>query len=284
MADLADVEQALVSTAVAALYPTGTVNASVLGVDCRVYRGWPLAASLDADLRAGKLNVSVYAQPNVERNTTRFPIEWKTMSVQAPLITLTLAGNVVTVGGTIQTGDVATIKIGHAKAYSVAVQSTSTLAGIATALAALVAVDFTASSVGAVITISTGAIIIVAVGGTGTGWKELRRQQKGFQVIVWASSPAQRDTATALIDLAFAKIEAGVGSILALADGQRLTPALRHDARERRAAKRVALSPRPLLLGRLPDNRHRDRNADHGDCRERQGQRLADRRAAGHHS
>src|ERR1035437_4725728 len=185
MADLSDVEAALCSVVSGVLYPTGTSHASALGVDCRVYRGWPNAASLDADLRAGKVNVSVYAQPNVERNTTRFPREWKTLSVQAPLITLSVASNVVTVGGSMQTLDVATIKLGHSKAYSVAGHSNPTTTTIATAWAALIAADFPASSSGPHITISTGAAIAVTVGGTGTSWMELRRQTKGFQVIVW---------------------------------------------------------------------------------------------------
>ena len=43
---------------------------------------------------------------------------------------------------------------------------------------------------------------------------ELRRQTKGFQVIVWTSTPAQRDTASAIVDKAFAKLE-----FLSLTDG-----------------------------------------------------------------
>lgn len=217
MADLADVENALVSTVVGALYPNGTSSPSALGVDCRVYRGWPLAASLDADLRAGKVNVSVYAQPGVEKNTTRFSAEWKTMTPANPLITLAVAGNAVTVGGSIQAGDIATIKIGGREAYSVAVQAGATLASIASALAALIAADYTVSAAGAVITITTGNVIAVAVGGQGTSWRELRRQQKGFQIIIWASTPAQRDQAAPLIDKAFARIE--LSGFLALTDG-----------------------------------------------------------------
>jgi hypothetical protein len=217
MADLSQVEDALVSVASTALYPNGTSSPSVIGVDCRVYRGWPMAAALDADLRAGKLNVSVYAQPSVERNTTRFPTDWQTLTPAAPQITLSVSGQTVTVGGAIQTGDVATIKTGARKAYSVAVQANSTLAGIASSLAALIAVDIAASAVGAVVTVPGGGVLSVAIGGTGIVWRELRRQAKGFQVIVWASTPAQRDLASAAIDKAFALVE--VAGFLALADG-----------------------------------------------------------------
>ena len=60
MADQSDVEIALVSVVSAALYPNGTDEASVPGPDCRIYRGWPNSAALDADLAAGKINVTVF--------------------------------------------------------------------------------------------------------------------------------------------------------------------------------------------------------------------------------
>ena len=51
---------ALVNVVSAALYPNGTSEASVPGPDCRIYRGWPNSAALDADLAAGKINVTVF--------------------------------------------------------------------------------------------------------------------------------------------------------------------------------------------------------------------------------
>lgn len=218
MADSSDVENALVSAIFAAVYPNGTAQPSAVpGTGFKIYAGWPQAAGLDADLRAGVVNVSVYPRPSVERNTTRFGAEWKSQIQAAPKVTLAVAGNQVTVGGTIQAGDVATIKMGGRAAYSVGVQANSTLAGIASALAALVSALFPASSSGVVITISTGAAIAVAVGGLGTAWRELRRQRKSYQVIVWASTPDQRAQAAPIIDKAFAQIE--LSGFLTLPDG-----------------------------------------------------------------
>ena len=216
MADLSDVENALVDVVTGALYPNGILAPSVVGAACRAYRGWPNSKSLQADLLNKVVNVSVYAQPGVEHNTSRFPAEWKTLTQPVPLVTLALAGNVITVGGAIQAGDVATVKIGGRGAYSVAVQANATLSSIASALAALIAVDFAASATGAAITVAGSAVITLATGGTGTSWMELRRQLKGFQVIVWASDPKQRDDVGKVIDKAFAKIE--LGGFLALAD------------------------------------------------------------------
>ena len=57
MADQSDVEQALAAVVAAVLYPGGTTAASLVGVACRVHRGWPDAASLDADLKREELTL-----------------------------------------------------------------------------------------------------------------------------------------------------------------------------------------------------------------------------------
>src|SRR5258708_6347692 len=59
MADLSDVENAIVSKISDALYPLGISQPSTVGVTCRVYRGWPTSAALNSDLTAGVVNVTV---------------------------------------------------------------------------------------------------------------------------------------------------------------------------------------------------------------------------------
>ena len=76
MADQSDVEDALVTVVSAALYPTGTDDTSVPGPDCRIYRGWPNSAALDADLAAGKINVTVFPIGATGRTTTRYSEQW----------------------------------------------------------------------------------------------------------------------------------------------------------------------------------------------------------------
>lgn len=207
MADLSDVEQALVNLISATLYPTGTSNPSVTGDQIRVYRGWPKSPDLRADLAAGVVNISVYSQPGIERNTTRYFKDWQTLPTQAttPQLTLTVAGKTVTVGGSIQAGDVAAIKVGQRRAYGVA--SAVSPASIATALAALAAVDYPGTSAaGPVITFNTSAALGVAVGGNVMSIMELRQQLRGWQVTVWASTPTQRDAVGKAVDGAFANI------------------------------------------------------------------------------
>ena len=59
MADQADVETALAALVANALYPNGTSATSAIGNMCRIYRGFPAAPSLDVDLAAGVLNISI---------------------------------------------------------------------------------------------------------------------------------------------------------------------------------------------------------------------------------
>lgn len=209
MADLSDVEAALAGIVNAAAYPNGANNSSVTGDKIAVERGWPKSPQIEKDLKAGVVTVSVYSQPGVERNTTRYFKDWQTLPIQpsAPLLTLAVSGRSVTVGGTIQAGDVAAVKVGTTKAYAVA--SSGSLSSVATALAALAAVDFAGTAaVGPVITFPAGPPLYTAVGGNGAASiMELRQQLRGWQITVWAPTPGQRDAVGKAIDTAFAGIE-----------------------------------------------------------------------------
>lgn len=202
MADLSDVQNALVTLAAQTIYPNGTAQPSIATAPVIIYAGWPSSARLDDDLAAGKVHVSVYARPE-ERNTTRYSRDWQTVSINPATITLTATVNTVTVGGTITTPQNATLLV-NGKAYSYALQAADTLTTIATALAALVNVDTPATSSGAVVTIPTAYKITARVGTTGTSIRELRRQERVFQLVIWAPTPALRDAVTQPLDVALA--------------------------------------------------------------------------------
>lgn len=206
MADLSDVVGVLAQQAASAVYPNGTSSPSVAAVDCKIVSGWPDANDLDAYLAAGKIQVSVYPLPGMDRNTTRYPKQWQQLSVNAATLTLTVSSDTVTVGGTVSSPQNAALIV-NGKSYVHAVQSGDTLTTIATALAALVSVDTPATSSGAVVTIPAAYSITARVGVTGTSIKETRRQQRVFTVIVWAPSPTLRDFASKAIDAVFSDIE-----------------------------------------------------------------------------
>lgn len=217
MADLTDVENSLVSLIAQTLYPNGTAQPSVAGVDCIVYAGWPTASKLDADLITGKTHVTVFPTAT-ERNTTRYQKEWQTKAVNAATLTLAIAGQAVTVGGAMPSPFVAhnLAILASGKLYTYAVQATDTLTSIATALAALLAVDFPgATSAGAVITCPVACHLdAVRVGTSGTSIRELRRQERVFQITVWSDTPAHRDAVVQPVDVALAGRQ-----FLTLADG-----------------------------------------------------------------
>ncbi|MBN6210666.1 hypothetical protein JYK21_29750 [Ralstonia pickettii] len=205
MADITDVSNALVTVIAGIVYPNGTSQPSITGAPVLVYQGWPDAGQLRADLAAGKVHVSVFPQPNMLRIVDSAVSDWSTPSAPVNTITLTLSGQTVTVGGTVSTPQNAALVVDN-KAYVYAVQAGDTLASIATALAALVNADQTASAAGAVVTIPGAKYMSPRVGGQGVAVRETRRQEQGYQITVWANCFDQRDPIAAAIDSALSGI------------------------------------------------------------------------------
>ncbi len=217
MADIIDVQNALVAIAAQTLYPNGTAQPSAVTAPVRIYPGWPISASLDADLLVGTCHVSVFPA-TAERNTSRYPKDWLTQTINTSTLTMTISSQTVTVGGTIppSTNPHNVMVLADGQPYAYAVQTTDTLTSIATALAALIAVSISGTtSNGAVITFPAAARIEAArVGITGTMIREIRRQERQFQITAWADTPVHRDAIAQTIDVALAAIE-----FLTMADG-----------------------------------------------------------------
>jgi hypothetical protein len=221
MAGLADVSNALVALIAQIAYPNGTSQPSITGQAVKVYAGWPNPTVLTPDLKAGKAHVSVYPPPGLEKVLDSAVSDWRTVTAPVNTITLTAAGQTVTVGGTVSTPQNAALVV-DGKGYVYAVQAGDTLNSIATALAALVVVDFPGtSSSGPVVTIPYGVTLIVdfvnqvyqnnvphdanispRVGGAGTSLRELRRQERTFQISVWANCFDARDPLADALDAA----------------------------------------------------------------------------------
>ena len=212
MADLSSVELSLVSALAQIIYPSGTSLPSIAGVDCRIYRGWPIPSILDKDLAAGTVNISVFAQDN-EQKTTRFPREWQQLSLPTVGLTLTASNNTLTVGGTVASPLNAAAHV-NGKPYVYPVQPGDTPTAIATALAQQINADTAATSSGPVVTIPDAYRLSAAVGGVGTMIREIRRQKRGFIVTFWCPDPDTRDAIVAPVDEALADID-----YLTLADG-----------------------------------------------------------------
>ena len=201
MADLSDVANALVTLAAAIAYPNGTSQPSIIATDVRVYVGWPIPAQLDADLVANKVHVSIFPMPGMERVVSSAFGDWTAPTPPANTITLTGAGQTVTVGGTVSTPQNAALVV-DGKPYVYAMQAGDTLASIATALAALVSADQTATAAGAVVTIPNAKYISPRVGGVGTSQRETLRIEQTFMITTWAPSPTLRDPLASKINSA----------------------------------------------------------------------------------
>ena len=209
MADVSDAANVLVAQAQAVLYPSGTAAPSVAGVPIRIFVGWPVPHQLDADIAAGTVQVSVFPRDE-ERNTTRWPTDWKETARGTATLTLSAAGQVVTVGGTLPAaGNPQSLAVFvNGTAYAYLVQAGDTLASIAAALAALIVVDVagTAAS-GAAITLPAAARVgDLRVGVSGSVVRTTRTQERLFQLTVWADTPAHRDAVAGPLDAALSDI------------------------------------------------------------------------------
>lgn len=200
MAGLADVSNALVALIAQIVYPNGTGQPSITGQPIKVYGGWPTTTVLMADLKAGKAHISVFPT-DTEKIVDTAVSDWREMTAPVNTLTLTLAGQAVTVGGTVSTPQNAALVV-DGKGYVHGVQATDTLASIATALAALVAVDQPATSAGPVVTIPGAKAISPRVGGAGTSLRELRRQERYVQITVWANCFDAREPLADALDAA----------------------------------------------------------------------------------
>jgi hypothetical protein len=219
MADLADVERGFVTQIAAALFPGTTYVAGALaacaaaGLSVRVYRGWPNAALLDADIAAGRAHVSVFSEPSMGRNTTRYQDEWTTPTPIAKTLTATVAGAAITFGGTAALGHVVGIQVGNGTApvaYPYRVQAGATPTSVAAAFDAMIP---GATAAGAVLTLPTTAFRVAVVRDQAS-WLETRRQVQIMRLSTWTPTPAARDAVAGALDVALSRTR-----WLPLADG-----------------------------------------------------------------
>lgn len=211
MADQSDVETALVALASAALYPNGTEAASVPGVNCRIYRGWPSAAALDADLRAGVVNVTVFPGQG-GRVTTRYQQQWAANPTSATL-TASVSGLSVSFDGSATVGQLAGLLIDqHSYAYRTQVGDTP--AAVAANLAAQARADQIVLLSGATLTVPGAGRLLARVVADQTAQQEVRRQLQTFRVTCWCPTPSTRDLAAVAIDQSLATM-----AFVSLSDG-----------------------------------------------------------------
>ena len=184
MADMTEVADMLVGLIAAAVYPAGTAHPPVGGVAAKIYQGWPEPDQLRVDLAAQVAHVTVWPSAN-STITTRHAPEWQQLIAPAPTLAATAAGKSFTLSGTVSVPQGIALII-DGKDYVYTVQPSDTLASIATALAALIAVDQAAGAVGATVTIPNSRAVVARIVSNGTSAKEVARERRVFTVSVWA--------------------------------------------------------------------------------------------------
>ena len=212
MAAQSDVETALVELAAAALYPNGTEEGAAIGSNIRLYRGWPNATALDADLAAGVVNVTVFPVPHATRNTTRYLPDWLPDPV-VPTLTVSVSGVTATFTGTADLGQLAGLLV-DGTSYVHRTVAGDTPALVAATLAAAIYPSRIVLTSGSSVTIPSASSLIARTAADATGVQELRRQQQEFRITAWCPSPGLRDAACEAMDIVFAATP-----FLALPDG-----------------------------------------------------------------
>lgn len=204
MSSILEVETKIKDLCISTLYPNGVNNPSIANVYIAIGVGDPEPKKLQADLAAGNANVSVKALPGMERNTTRFPRQYITISINDPTITLTIVGtNIVTVSGTISANQTCMVIVNQV-GYAYAVTANDTLNSIAAALAAQIP---TAIASGAVITIANAYQLEARMSTQGTTIRELKRQEHIICIYIRAPNYALREAIAEPLNIYFAALD-----------------------------------------------------------------------------
>lgn len=204
MADISDVEQAVANAVTSILYPMGSSQSSIVGALCRVYRGWPNSATLNTDLTAGAVNVTVITDNDSGRTTTRRLPEWSNTPAR-PGVTASANAPTITISGSPAVGDVVGALIAGV-VYAYRIEAGDTPGLIASNLSQTIQADRVASVHGTVIMVPGATAIEVRVVRDSPSSFESRRQEKDVRIICWCPTPPIRDSVAAAIDTAIDRL------------------------------------------------------------------------------
>jgi hypothetical protein len=223
MADISDLEQAIADAVTTILYPLGPSGSSVIGALCRIYRGWPNSATLNTDLSAGAVNVTINADNDSGRTTTRYLPRWLTTSAQ-PGVTASAEGSTLSISGSPAVGDVVGAIV-DGRPFSYRIQNGDSPDLIAANLGQSIQGSRPVALQGATITIPGARSIVARTVCDNSASFESRRQEKDVRITCWCSTPSIRDAVASAIDAAIDQL-----SFLKLTDGTQARVAYRNTA------------------------------------------------------
>jgi hypothetical protein len=199
MADLSDVENAVVTEVAGALYPNGIGEPSAIGVSCRVYRGWPAPAALNSDLAIGIVNVTVFpASKPDEVLDCYFDTEYANVVPASLMVYAT--GDRVRFSGLVRRNEVVGLLVDGVP-FVYEVQGGDTIERIAANIAAMVRGSRIAILSGSMLTIPGAVTLTARIVTNGTVFRQIRRQRRELMICCWCPTPTLRDSVSALVDL-----------------------------------------------------------------------------------
>lgn len=212
MADLCDVEAALVAAILAAGVAGPGVFPLVGGVAVRVYRGTQEVTALSQDSGSCIVDITVFPLPDATRNTTRWGYLTTTSSVAAGLSVIT-SGQTATFSGVAVAGELAGVMV-NGQPFVHQAQAGDSADLIASALGADVLATQVAWVQGSSLTVPGAITFVARTAGVATVFEECGRQEQDVRLSVFAPSPATRDTVCRALGSALSLI-----AFLTLADG-----------------------------------------------------------------
>jgi hypothetical protein len=201
MADISDIEDAIVTEVIAALYPSGSAQPSCVGATCRIYRGWPSPSSLNSDLAAGVVNVTIFPSSSPGEVLNVY-LDSSLTTAPPSALAATVTGKSVTFSGQVITGEIVGLLVDDIP-YIFTLNSSDTTENIAAGVATLICRNQLALSNGCTVTVPGAVTLTSRVVANGVEERSVRRQRREIQVNCWCPSAALRDLVGTTIDAAF---------------------------------------------------------------------------------
>jgi hypothetical protein len=212
VADLSDVEVALVA-AVLALAQVTAEGCPILGGSMvRVFRGGPPVTALVVDRATGVVEISVFPVPNATRDRTRWGVQSTTLSIASGL-SATVSGQTATFEGAALGGELAGVLVNDQPLVYQA-QTGDTAALVAAALADQIRATQICGLDQSTLTIPGAVTLVARTTGLAAVLQEWARQEQEVRISVWAPTPKARDLVCSAIGAGLAQI-----AFLTLADG-----------------------------------------------------------------
>lgn len=196
MADLHDVLHMLTEQIEKAVYPNGIDQPSVIGKKVSIFEGWPIRNVLDDIVKNGNCAISVYPTESARPSPIQTDRSFKKVERETPLITVSVSGNNVLIGGIAEVGRAIMVFVRNLS-YSYVVVEEDTLQTVAQNLALLIP---NASVIGTIVIIDNANNVSAKVISKISYVQELGRLDVIFKISFWCPDQQTRSKLVTPVD------------------------------------------------------------------------------------